>query len=119
MLLEDDDDIREMYQIWLEDWGARVRAFASCERAIAEFEDSPIDLVLTDLFLEDGNGVELLKTLRKTHPHVATVVCSGSDTIGAYCEDDQQLVDYFISKPVSAARLESAIQSAVGIRRTR
>jgi CheY-like chemotaxis protein len=119
VLLEDDNDIREMYQIWLEDWGAVVRGFTSCERAIAEFNDYPTDLVLTDLFLEDGNGMDLLKILRETNPNVATVVCSGSDNIGASCEDEKELVDCFISKPVSASRLESAIQSVVRTRRNK
>jgi|GEM_PF-1620574 len=113
LLVEDDVDVREMYRIWMEDWGAHVRTVPSCDLAVAEFENDPVDLILTDLFLADGNGVELLTLLRKTRPGLATVLCSSSDSIETYLGRDGAVVDAFICKPVSAKRLESALQTAI------
>lgn len=113
LLVEDDDDIVDIYRIWLEDWGLRIRTVSRLDQAIAEFEHDPVDLVLTDLFLEDGNGVELLNLVRNNNPQVATVLCSGSDSIMAYCGGDESAIDCFVSKPVSPIRLEAALQSAV------
>lgn len=119
LLVEDDDDTREMYRIWLEDWGVRIRTVPGVVQAIAAFEESPVDLVLTDLFLEDGNGMELLTVLREIQPSVATVMCSGSgsDSIKALYGGQASAVDRYVSKPVSAKRLESVLQSTLRQRR--
>ena len=113
LLVEDDVDIREMYCIWLEDWGVKVRALSGCAEAIAAFKSEPTDLVVTDLFLEDGNGVELLTAVREIEPRVSTVMCSGSDAIEAYFSGDRSLMDSFLSKPVTANRLQQSLQAAI------
>ena len=103
----------EEYCIWLEDWGINVRTLSGCEKAIAAFKSEPADLVVTDLFLEDGNGVELLTAVREIEPRVSTVMCSGSDAIDAYFSGDRSLVDSFLSKPVTANRLQQSLQAAM------
>ena len=113
LLVEGDVDVREMYSIWLEDWGVKGRAVSGCDLAMAEFKNEPADVVMTDLFLEDGNGVELLTSIREAQPGVATVLCSGSDAIETFFGDDRTVADIFVSKPVSAKRLETALRKAM------
>ena len=113
LVVEDDVDLREMYCIWLEDWGATVRTVSGVEQAMEAFLAEPSRLVMTDLFLEDGDGVELLAKLREIEPHLATVLCSASDSIQSCFADDRGLVDAFIAKPVNAVRLEKTLKTAV------
>jgi signal transduction histidine kinase/ActR/RegA family two-component response regulator len=113
LLVEDDVDMREMYCIWLEDWGMQVRAVGRMDQAIAEFRRTPADLVVTDLFLEDGDGVALLDTLREIQADVASVLCSGSDSIAAFCGVEGSVIDSFVPKPVSADRLEAALRAVI------
>lgn len=116
LLVEDDDDVREMYLIWLEDWGMQVRAVSGFESAVDEFNRQPADLVMSDLFLGDGNGMDLLIQLRETQPNLVTILCSGSDTIGTYCVGDGSVVNGYVSKPVSAKRLEDTFRSVLSMR---
>jgi len=113
LVVEDDVDIRDMYCIWLEDWGAAVRTASGVEQAMEAFVAEPSRLVMTDLFLEDGNGAELLAKLREIEPHLATVLCSASDSMQSYFAGDSNLVDAFLAKPVNAARLEKTLKTAV------
>ena len=107
-----------MYSALLEEWGAHVRAVPGCDQAITEFENDPPDLVLTDLFLDDGNGVDLLTSFRAKKPGLATVLCSSSESVEMYLGKESKLADAFVRKPLSAKRLESALQRATMLEKT-
>lgn len=113
LLLEDDEDISSIFQIWLKDWGCAVVPASNCEQARARFREAEPDLVLSDLFLEDGNGAELLRELRESSPGLAAVLCSGSEAGLLEQPGDKREATVLISKPVSATRLRAALQAAV------
>ncbi len=113
LLVEDNVDTRDMYLSWLETWGVRAQAVRGYEAAITEFNNNPPDLVLSDLFLEGGNGVELLTTLRTSHSRVATVLCSSSAALEDFLGTQGAIINAFVRKPVNAKRLAEALQTAV------
>jgi two-component SAPR family response regulator len=49
-------------------------AVATAEEALEVLENSAIDILLTDLKLQQTNGVELLKQVHDVHPEVAVMV---------------------------------------------
>lgn len=52
---------------------------ASSKQAMAALREMDVDLVLVDLSLEDGNGLDLLKQLRSQRPKLRTLVISMHD----------------------------------------
>jgi DNA-binding NarL/FixJ family response regulator len=52
---------------------------ATCEAAIAAVRTSQPDLVIVDLELEDGDGLDLLRELKAHHPEILTLVLSMHD----------------------------------------
>ena len=113
LLVEDDDDLRAMYEIFLEDWGMQVTSVPGYRRAVEAFRNNPTDLIMTDLYLADGNGVELLAELRPLKPGTAAILCSGSGAVEGGFPDDPDCADAFIVKPIAAEHLRSIIFATI------
>ena len=70
LLLEDDDPVRDRLARIIEGWpGARlIAACATLGEATRLIADKPIDLLITDLDLPDGHGVQAIRLLRERQP---------------------------------------------------
>jgi DNA-binding response OmpR family regulator len=77
LIVEDDSALQQMLTWELEDLGYRVTAVGSCREALDRTKTHGFDLVLLDYCLPDGNGVELLRTLRRRAPTMPVVMNSG------------------------------------------
>ncbi|WP_268235272.1 PAS domain S-box protein [Silvibacterium dinghuense] len=67
LLVEDDEDLAKVMTTTLERAGFSIRHAATVGRAIALCEQSAPDLIILDLALPDGHGLELVRWLR-LHP---------------------------------------------------
>jgi DNA-binding NarL/FixJ family response regulator len=78
LLLEDDTPVRERLAAILAQWsgGLLTAACGILAGAIAVIQDCPVDLLITDLNLPDGHGVQAIRTLRKTQPDAEAMVIS-------------------------------------------
>lgn len=78
LLLEDDASLRERFVHILEHWpgGELVAACATLAEALQILRERPIDLLMTDLNLPDGHGIEAIRLLRKLHPNADAMVIS-------------------------------------------
>lgn len=64
LLVEDHALVVDALTILLESGGHEVRAAASVAAAVAQATASPVDVLLLDLTLPDGNGLDVLDRLR-------------------------------------------------------
>jgi CheY-like chemotaxis protein len=64
LLVEDDDDTREVLTLGLELQGATVRAVGSATEALRAVQEFIPHVILSDIGLPDGDGCELLRRLR-------------------------------------------------------
>lgn len=76
-VVEDDPAVQRLLVRLLESAGWRVRAFAALEAARAATLAGLPDLLLTDLSLPDGSGVELIRQVRARAPDLPILVVSG------------------------------------------
>ena len=67
LVVDDDEDNREMLAIALEQGGFDVAQYPSAEDALAEVGDSRFHLVISDLKLPGMSGIDLVRRLRE-HP---------------------------------------------------
>ncbi|MDP9206529.1 MAG: response regulator [Gemmatimonadota bacterium] len=65
LIVEDSPLVTEAFSILLTEAGYEVGAAATVAEAIAAGTSGPIDLMLLDLTLPDGDGLEILAALRK------------------------------------------------------
>jgi len=78
LLVEDDPPVRERLAAIIGRWpgGRLVAACDTLGEATAVIRDDPIDLLITDLNLPDGHGVEAIRLLRKIRPEAEAMVIS-------------------------------------------
>jgi hypothetical protein len=71
LIVDDEQSIRETGATVSEQCGMKPVAVATADEALEVLEHSAVDIVLTDLKLQQSNGVELLKRVHDVHPEVA------------------------------------------------
>jgi two-component system KDP operon response regulator KdpE len=117
LLVEDDRDLRALLRTTLEVEGLTVHTAASLAEAQALIRHTPVDLVLLDLGLPDGDGQALLNELRQRRNTPVLV-------ISAQQSDEKKIAlldagaDDYLSKPFSVAELLARMRVALRHRGT-
>jgi two-component system KDP operon response regulator KdpE len=112
LVIEDDASIREVLQALLGSGGFRVIEAATAARADIEARAHKPDLLLVDLGLPDGDGLNVIRGVRSWSP-VPIVVLS------ARTMEEQKIAaldagaDDYITKPFSAAELLARVRAAL------
>lgn len=78
LLVEDDTPVRERFVRLIEQWpdGRLIADCGTLAESLAQIEQESIDLLITDLRLPDGNGIEAIKTIRDKQPNAEIMVIS-------------------------------------------
>ena len=111
LVVEDDGSIAELLKIVLERQGFLVKIAGTVEAATKSLEDAMPDLVLLDLMLPDGHGLDLLRWLRDDVGSAVPVV-----VLTAFRQAEKALRAFelgaadFISKPFRPRELVARIQ---------
>ncbi len=109
LLVDDTEDNRRIVAHFLGRGGARVVEAASLVEAFSRLaedaEDAEIGLVLTDLQLGDGNGLELVKALRAQGDQRPVVALTADALVETRALALTAGVDDFIVKPIIGDRL--------------
>ncbi|HEY1230579.1 MAG TPA: hybrid sensor histidine kinase/response regulator, partial [Ramlibacter sp.] len=115
LLVEDNADAAETIVMCLESYGYRVTHVATCAEAVRTARQQPFDIVLTDLGLPDGSGIDVGRALSKSLPVVAL---SG---YGATPDLQRSKMAGFaghLVKPAEPQAIHSALQKALNARAT-
>jgi CheY-like chemotaxis protein len=83
LYVEDNDLIRESFTEVLETAGRRVVGVADGAGARAALRDQTVDLLMTDLHLPDGSGLDVAREALLQNPALPVIVCSGDDVAHA------------------------------------
>jgi two-component system chemotaxis response regulator CheY len=77
LVIDDDPDVRVLVQSLLEAEGFDVRTAADGREGLDLQEGEPADVVVTDIFMPNKDGVETIHELHRKFPHTGIVVVSG------------------------------------------
>jgi DNA-binding NtrC family response regulator len=110
LLVEDDEDLAQSWQELLALDGhqvryvLRARDVLDCPEVIAS-----CDVLVSDYYLPDVNGLELIRRVRAVRPELPAILLTGAKE-AAILERVQQLGDVLlVNKPVRVDRLEEAL----------
>ena len=115
LFVEDDDSIRTVLRLALEDEGYNVVEAVDGESGISLFNQTSPDLVLLDLRLPDISGFEVCRALRRTSIVPIIMVTAQTDTSDLVSGFDAGADDY-VTKPVVPKELTARVKAA--LRRT-
>lgn len=65
LVVEDEQDLRELVRLYLEKSGFQVIAAENGEEALQQFHEKQPDVIVTDVMLPDVNGVDLCQSIRQ------------------------------------------------------
>ena len=110
LLVDDEKNILESIGGALKRSGYEVITAPGFQDAIARC-DKTIDVGILDVWLSDGDGVELLKKLKGSFPELTAVMISGHSTIATAVEAVKHGAYDFLEKPLSLDKLEVVLQN--------
>jgi DNA-binding NtrC family response regulator len=120
LVVDDDAVFRAALTRYLEQEGFETCSVASADAALAELDERPFDLVITDLRMPGVDGIELIRRVRKTDPEAVCIVVTGFGSPERSIEALEAGAFWFIEK--SYERLEAfrgLIERALEQRRLR
>lgn len=77
LVIDDEQGMREAVQKILTRAGHQVSLASNGREGLARVAASPPDIVVTDVFMPEKDGIETTITLRKTYPKVKIIAISG------------------------------------------
>jgi two-component system, NtrC family, response regulator PilR len=80
LVVDDEPSMREMLGIMLRKEGYQIVLAESRAVAANVLAKSPVDMVITDLRLPDGDGIEILRHVKAQSPETAVVVMTAFGT---------------------------------------
>ena len=120
ILIVDDDDIaRKNLSRILQREGFEVSTAKTGSTALERLNDSAYDLVMTDLVMEDLNGLELLARIKNQYPYLEVILITGYASIPTAIEAIKKGAYHYIEKPIRPAEMVHLARQAIEKKRLR
>lgn len=121
LIVDDERDIRELIGDILRDEGYAVRLAGNSDACMAEINAEPPALMILDIWLKDSrmDGIDILKTVRRSNPDVPVVIISGHGNIEIAVAAIKQGAYDFIEKPFNIDQLMVVVARAMETSRLR
>ena len=111
LLVDDNDDIRAVFQEGLEGRGFEVVQAASVNEALRLISTEKFDVLLSDLHLPDaGDGLTVVSAMRHAHPEAVTLVQSGYPAMQEAMTAILLQADEILAKPVGMGEIVEIIE---------
>lgn len=116
LVVDDEDNIRDVMTATLETFGYRVITAADGTEGLAQYaqRSKEISLVITDMAMPFMDGPAMIRALRKIDPQFKIIGMSGLLNADQTAELQSLKVTAFLAKPFTAESLLNAISSAMG-----
>ena len=113
LIVDDEAGIRSTLAEILADEGYRTTLAGSVEETRRKLERGIYDLAILDIWLPDGDGLDLLTEMRRDHPETPVLMISGHASIDTAVKALHQGAYDFLEKPLSLSRVVVTVQNAL------
>jgi signal transduction histidine kinase len=113
LIVDDEEDIREVLEIALMDMGHEVFLAPDGKKALELFEEQHPSIVITDIKMPVMGGIELLKQVKRRSPDTQVIMITGHGDMDLTIDSLKFGATDFITKPVNVDILEIAVTKAV------
>jgi len=112
LLVDDEEGIRKVLSIVLEDSGYEVVTAKSGEEALDLFRETHPPIVLTDIKMPGMDGIEVLRRIKEQSPETEVIMITGHGDIDLAIQSLKFDATDFITKPINDDVLEIALKRA-------
>ena len=113
LIVDDEAHVRSMIGATLERQGYDVQLAASGREALDLLERNSFDLVLTDIVMQDGNGITLLERMRAQQPNLPVVMVTAIHDISVAIDSMRRGAYDYLLKPFEREHLLSTVLRAL------
>jgi CheY-like chemotaxis protein len=115
LIVDDEDQIRSLLTEFLTRVGYRVTPVSSAIEAQAAVRADPPDLIITDLQLEDSDGLDMIERLRAALPKTPVILLTGVLFDPKVARDVlSKKVSCYLPKTSPLSRILSEVQRLLG-----
>ena len=115
LIVDDEADIRELLQLFLQANGYLVTSVATAREAVDSVRSAVPDLLISDLQLEESDGLEMIGRLRKMSPNLPVLLLTSiifDEKVVA--ESVSKLVSSYLPKTTPLNRVLAEVRRLVG-----
>ena len=114
LIVDDEEHIRTLYTLELEDEGHTVRALETGKDLPDQIEKFQPEVVVLDIKMVDISGLDVLQEVRNKYYDLPVILCSA---YGSYKGDLKSIAaDYYVVKSSNLSELKEKIYSALEAR---
>jgi signal transduction histidine kinase len=117
LVVDDEESVVVTIKAILQLDGYDVATTTTCAQARAMVHDVEYDLVLTDLRLEDGDGLDVLKAVRERYPETVTIMLTGYASLESAIQALRAGAYDYLVKPSEVEELRSTVGRGLERRR--
>ena len=113
LVVDDDQYVTDSLGVVLKDVGFDVSTAYNFLDAVTILNDKQVDLVLTDLRLPDGTGIDVINYVKAEAPDAQVILMTGHGSVDITIEAIKSGAYYYIEKPYSIDRLYTLVDRAL------
>lgn len=115
MVVDDEDLVRDLLSRYLDKLGYEVLLAEDGSRALGLYQESPVDLVLSDVRMPRLDGLQLLVALKGVNPRLPVVLISGHGEVETVVQALKAGADNFLAKPLRMDILARVMEQSLSV----
>src|ERR1700729_1367379 len=112
LIVEDDQSVRNTMVMCLELEGYAVDAVASTREAIDRLRAQAYPIVISDIYLDERTGIDVLRTARQQNPDCAVILMTGRGSMETVMQATEGGAFEYLAKPFEMAHMIDTIKRA-------
>jgi DNA-binding NtrC family response regulator len=112
LILDDEPMVGQRLKPALVKEGYRVEVYTAPKEAVARLEEKNFDIVVTDIRMEELDGLEVLESVLKRSPRTKVIMITGYATLEKARESLDKGAFDFIAKPFRIGKIRETILRA-------
>jgi DNA-binding NtrC family response regulator len=112
LIVEDDYSVRSTMVTCLELEGYDVDAVSSTREAIERLRDQAYPIVISDIYLDENTGIDVLRSARAQNPACAVILMSGRGSMETVMQATEGGAFEYLAKPFEMAQMIDTIKRA-------
>jgi len=119
LVIDDEEDLRVLVRQALESDGHEVIPATNGAEGLALQRKRPADLVITDIFMPEADGIETIHEIKKDFPRVKVIAMSGGGRASSMLQSVLTTasalgIDAFLRKPFDFSTLLQSVRQVMG-----
>ena len=112
LIIDDENIVGKRLKPALEKGGDSVECFVDSRKALERFDEKPFDIVVTDIRMDDIDGLEVLDHVTSHSKHTKVIMITGYATVEVARQAMAKGAFDFIAKPFKPNDLRAIIEKA-------